>query len=162
MIIKGLYAGSTKGHIITFLLTVWFTFGLGNVAYAVVANKLQEKPSSYRWGAMLCFVILFAMIGGALNPSTTTAPTPQQTPAPVVTPEPVATPAPVKTIDNPCPVCGDEGIYEPDYTEGFGQPSYSCNNGHGQVFFTPEAGVYIYWADYVDDYNLDANEMHYY
>lgn len=37
--------GSLGGHILVFLLTVWFTLGLGNVAYAahVYFNRAEKK-----------------------------------------------------------------------------------------------------------------------
>ena len=36
--------GTGLGHFLTFLLTVWWTFGLGNLSYAMVARyMLSEK-----------------------------------------------------------------------------------------------------------------------
>lgn len=35
--------GSFLGHTIVFLLTVWWTLGLGNLAYAVIAHYTAEK-----------------------------------------------------------------------------------------------------------------------
>lgn len=35
--------GSAGGHVLWALLTVWFTFGFGNLAYALVAHYNAEK-----------------------------------------------------------------------------------------------------------------------
>jgi hypothetical protein len=45
--------GSAGGHVLWALLTVWFTFGFGNLAYALVAHftaeqvmlKIEDRPS---------------------------------------------------------------------------------------------------------------------
>ena len=35
--------GSAGGHVLVGLLTVWFTLGLGNLAYAFIAHNNAEK-----------------------------------------------------------------------------------------------------------------------
>ena len=35
--------GSTSGHLLTGLLTVWWTLGIGNLIYALVAHRNGEK-----------------------------------------------------------------------------------------------------------------------
>ena len=34
--------GSTTGHIMVFLFTAWFTFGIGNLIYYLVKNKKKK------------------------------------------------------------------------------------------------------------------------
>ena len=35
--------GTAGGHVLCALLTVWFTFGIGNVIYALIVHNTAEK-----------------------------------------------------------------------------------------------------------------------
>ena len=35
--------GSTSGHLLTILLTAWWTLGIGNLIYALIAHRNAEK-----------------------------------------------------------------------------------------------------------------------
>lgn len=54
MIVKRSSWGTLPGHLLVALLTIWWTFGLGNLVYALAAHKSDEvmikvdQPTTHR------------------------------------------------------------------------------------------------------------------